>query len=265
MRTIYLDVLLVFELYISFLLLRLTARLTHTRLRFWRAMLGAGAGSLSALLVLLPPMPYLLSAAVKAGIAAVMCFAAFGIRSRKQFCWHLLCFLGLSFVLAGGLLALTATGNILYANGCWYPVISLRLLVIFTILAYAVLTLISRIRERHSAADGSFEVIIRRGIHTVRLEGLCDTGNSLTDFVTGKPVIICACEQLGEMLPPQPCRGFRPLPYSTVAGEGVLTVFKPDEVVIRDTRDGSIRPVDALIGADAQHHRQAIFHPCLIR
>ena len=53
--------LLVFDLYMTFLLLRLTAALTHTRLRFWRAMLGAAAGSLSSLLVLLPPMPFVLT------------------------------------------------------------------------------------------------------------------------------------------------------------------------------------------------------------
>ena len=257
--------LLVFDLYMSFLLLRLTARLTHTRLRFWRAMLGAAVGSLSSLLVLLPPMPFVLTLLCKLLSAVLLCLAAFGLRDRKLFCWHVLCFLGLGCVLAGMLLALTATGNVYYANGCWYPVISLRLLVLFTIAAYGVLTVISRIRERFGASDGTYEICIRRGEHTVCLEGLADTGNSLTDFCTGKPVVICSRESLGELFPPQPCRGFRPLPFCTAAGDGLLTVFTPDETVIRSRRTGLVRSVDVLIGADEQAHRQAIFHPRILR
>ncbi len=263
MRTIYLDVLLVFELYMSFLLLRLTARLTHTRLSFFRTFLGAALGSLSSLLVLLPPMPFVLSLLCKLISSLLMCLAAFGIRDKRLLVWHVVCFLGVSCVLAGMLLALTATGNVIYTNGGWYPVISLRLLVIFTILAYGILTVISRIRQRHAAADGSFEVIIRRGAHTARLDGLADTGNSLTDFCTGKPVIIVSHSLLGEMIPPLPCRGFRPLPYTTVAGEGVLTVFHPDEVILCSRRTDRRKSVDVLIGIDEESHPQAIFHPNL--
>ena len=256
--------LLVFDLYMSYLLLRLTAALTHTRLRFRRAILGAAVGSLTSLLVLLPPMPFVLTLLCKIAGAVLLCLAAFGIRDRRLFVWHVLCFLGLSCILAGMLLALSSTGNVLYANGCWYPVISLRMLVLCTAACYAVLTLIARIRERMGASDGSYEVIIRHRTQTVCLEGLADTGNSLTDFCTGKPVIVCSREALGSMVPPQPCRGFRPLPYSTAAGSGLLTVFTPDETVIRSKRTGAVKAVDVLIGADEQSHRQAIFHPKIL-
>ena len=243
--------LLVFDLYMSYLLLRLTAALTHTRLRFRRAILGAAVGSLTSLLVLLPPMPFVLTLLCKLASAVLLCLAAFGIRDRRLFVWHVLCFLGLSCILAGMLLALSSTGNVLYANGCWYPVISLRMLVLCTAACYAVLTLIARIRERMGASDGSYEVIIRHRTQTVCLEGLADTGNSLTDFCTGKPVIVCS-------------RDFRPLPYSTAAGSGLLTVFTPDETVIRSKRTGAVKAVDVLIGADEQSHRQAIFHPKIL-
>ena len=264
MRTIYLDVLLVFDLYMNFLLLRLTARLTHTRLRFFRAISGALVGCLSSLLVLLPALPWLLSLLCKLITAVLMTAAAFGWKEKRLFIWHFTCFLGLSCVVAGMLLALTATGNVYYTNGVWYPVISLRLLVIFTIAAYLLLTLISRIRSRFSAADGSFEVIIRYGGQTARLEGLSDTGNSLVDFLTGKRVIICPRDALSAMLPPEfPCKGFRPLPFSTAAGQGMLYVFTPEEVVLKNLREKRSKSVDVLIGVDEQAHRQAIFHPSL--
>ncbi len=245
----------------NYLLLRLTAKLTHTKLCFWRALLGAAAGSLGSLLVLLPPMPYILSLLCKLMLAVLMCLTAFGLRDKKQFVWHTTAFLGLSCVLAGMLLALTATGHIVYVSGCWYPVISLRMLVVLTILAYGVLTLTARIRERFSAADGSYEICIRCKERTVSLEGLADTGNTLTDFVTGKPVIICSEMQLEGLSPART----RLLPYSTVAGDGLLTVFTPDEAVIRSRREGTVKAVEVLIGIDTQPHKQAIFHPKLLR
>ena len=209
-------------------------------------------------------MPFALTLLFRLLSAVLLCLAAFGFRSRQLFVWNVLCFLGMSCILAGILLALTATGNVYYANGCWYPVISLRTLVLCTAGAYAVLTLIARIRERIGAADGSFEVIIRHGTHTVCLEGLADTGNSLTDLCTGKPVIVCSREALCGIVPEEPCRGFRLLPYSTAAGDGLLTVFTPDEAVIRSGRTGCVKAVDVLIGADGQSHQQAIFHPRIL-
>ena len=265
LRTIYLDVLLVFDLYMNFLLLRLTARLTHTRVRFWRVMAGAFAGSLESLLVLLPALPFWASLLCKLTGSAVMCGITFGIREIKRYLWEWIAFLGASSVIAGGLLALTGTGRIYYANGCWYPVISLRMLVICTIAAYLILTGIAHIRTKTGAADGSFEVRIRYAGAILALEGLADTGNSLVDFCTGRRVIICSRQSLAPMLPERlPCKGFRPLPYRTVAGEGVLLVFHAEEVVLIDKRRGTHKPVDALIGIDETSHTQAIFHPALL-
>ena len=265
MRTIYLDVLLVFDLYMNFLLLRLTARLTHTRLRFGRTLFGAFLGCLESLLVLVPSLPFGVSLICKGGGALLMCTAAFGMRCKRALFRQYIAFLALSCLLAGMFLALTSTGRIYYANGCWYPVISLRTLVIWTIIAYVLLTIIARIRAKFGASDGSFEVHIRYRGQVVKLEGLPDTGNSLVDFCTGKRVIICSQEKLRPLLPDVlPSRGFRPLPYQTVAGEGVLLVFHPEEVLLCDRRRHLRKPVDVLIGVDTQPHEQAIFHPAVM-
>lgn len=266
MHTIYVDVLLVCSLYMNYILLRLTARMTHTRLTFGRSLLGAGLGSLSSLIILLPSMPFLLSLLCKIGTAVLLCLAAFGWRNGQRFFWHCLCFLGMSCLLAGVLMGLSMMGlvRLYHANASWYPDISLGALIGFTIAAYILLSVIQSIHDRSHASDEAYTVHIRYGSRTTLLEGLADTGNALVDFYTGKPVIICGREQLAPILPDTlPPKGFRPLPCSTVSGSGMVLCFTPDEVVIRS--ESGTKAVDVLIGMSEQETHKAIFNPKLLR
>ncbi|MCR4644354.1 MAG: sigma-E processing peptidase SpoIIGA [Oscillospiraceae bacterium] len=265
MHIIYADVLLVTSLFMDYILLQLTAGLTHTRLSFSRALLGAAVGSAASLLILLPPMPLLLSLLCKIGSSTLLCIAAFGCKDGQRLFWHCLSFLGMSCMTAGILLALSLMGaRIWYANGSWYPDISLRQLVLFTVIAYLLLTVIQRLRDRTTAADGSYHVTIRKGDAVIVLDGMADTGNSLTDFYTGKPVIICGRAQLSPLLPKElPPEKYRPLPCSTVAGDGVVLCFAPDEVLI--STDRIKKPVDVLIGFTEHDTKQAVFNPKLLR
>ncbi|MDE6087984.1 MAG: sigma-E processing peptidase SpoIIGA, partial [Oscillospiraceae bacterium] len=54
-----------------------------------------------------------------------------------------------------------------------------------------------------------------------------------------------------------------PVPYMTISGSGMLEVFQPDEILIRE-ECGVSRTVDALIGMSPQADRKAIFHPKLL-
>ena len=63
-----------------------------------------------------------------------------------------------------------------------------------------------------------------------------------------------------EELPPE---RFRPLPCSTVAGDGVVLCFAPDEVLI--SSDRSRKPVDVLIGFTEHGPEEAVFNPKLLR
>ncbi len=258
------DVLLVCNLYMNFLLLRLTAKLTHERLTFGKTMLGAGLGSISSLVILLPHLPAAAAWAIKAVTAGVLCFAAFGWHGWRRLGWQMLCLTGMSCLMAGVLMGLSVSGllRVYHANASWYPDIPLGVLVLFTILAYAVLTFIGRIRDR--SPDTAYTVQIRYHSHIASLEGLADTGNTLTDFFTGKPVIICdkalLAPLLSDRMPPKP---LRPLPCATVAGDGIVFCFSPDEVVIRSA--DRIRSVDVLIGMSGQVSGKAVFNPKLLR
>ena len=57
MQTVYVDVLLVLNWVIDYLLLRLTAHFLRLPVSRKRLVLGAGVGAFGALVILLPPLP----------------------------------------------------------------------------------------------------------------------------------------------------------------------------------------------------------------
>jgi stage II sporulation protein GA (sporulation sigma-E factor processing peptidase) len=269
MHTIYLDVLLLLNLYVNWLLLRGTAKLTHTRLSGIRCLLAAAAGSLTSLLILLPTLPSVLMLLIKLLSAMVPVAAAWGIRRQRCFWRNFVVFLVISFAFAGLLLAvctLSDTDVILWSGSCIYLHFSLTALILCTALSYFLLRLAEILRLRLHPSKDTYEIIIRVGAHLALQPGLADTGNRLVDGFTGRPVIICGQDALStipETADPAQLHGYRHLPYATISSDGMLPVFRPDQVILRNCSNGKSRTVDVLIGI-VPHQTAAIFNPNLL-
>ena len=98
---------------------------------------------------------------------------------------------------------------------------------------------------------------IRLGERLLTIEGLADTGNCLVDFFTGKPVMICSAADIGE-LPKGTAK--RLIPVNTVSGEGLMEIFRPDEVLISAENEKKRHSADVMIGL-GETHGKAIFNP----
>lgn len=269
MHTIYIDVLLILNLYVNWLLLRGCAKLTHTKLSTLRCFIAAAVGSLTSLTVLLPQMPLFLSLIIKLLTAAIPVGTAFGINPLRQFMRCLSVFLCISFAFAGFMLALCTFSNsdiLIWSGSCIYLHFSLTTLILCTAAAYFLLKIFSWVRLRFFHSDESYEIIVRLGVHTAKQTGLADTGNNLIDCFTGKAVIIFGKEALSSIPDtdcPEKLPGYRLLPYSTVSGSGLLPVFRPDEVIIKSISRGKTMSADVLIGI-AEKQKSAIFSPNLL-
>ena len=105
----------------------------------------------------------------------------------------------------------------------------------------------------------------------ISVDAISDTGNSLIDSFTGKPVVICPEKKLGfrddfsldnaENIFEK--YGFRMIPYFTIGNTGMIPVFKPDEILITDQETGKNYPADALVGLISKETK-AIFNPNLL-
>ena len=266
---VYADVLVILNLYINYLLIRSAAALLRRDADRRRCLIAASIGAATSLTILLPSLPFYAVAAIKAAVCTAMTFAAFGRQKRGDFALSALCVTLMSFLFAGATLALWtffAPFGMLWENGVAYFNVSLPALAVFTAAAYAAVRAV-RFFDRRRRAKKTCEVAISLAGKSALLRGFADTGNRLRDPFSGRAVVICRRDSLGELIPAQvadyldgkPHDALRLVPCRTVTGLKPLPVFRADSVTI----DG--KAVEAVIGvSDELDGSQCIFDPELI-
>lgn len=278
MKTIYIDVLIVLNIYVNFFLIKATARLTHAPLKTWRLLTASSTGSLFSLTILLPGLHFLVNLAIKLVAAFIITAIAFGLKNRRSILSNLLWFYFVNFIFGGIVMALYnffRPGFMAFSNATLYIDFSLLSLIIFTAVAYFAVTIVRFFLDKGSDARQKYRITIRKSHTVCTLSALADTGNSLVDMFSGKPVIICQRKALGSIISPS-CTlspenaeilfeqsGIRFLPFSTVSDGGLLPVFTPEEVVITNEEQGSAKKVDVLIGI-SENEIPAVFNPGIL-
>lgn len=270
---IYADILVILNLYINFFLIRAASLLLRRDINAKRCLLAASIGAAASLAALLPELPFWAVAAIKLAVGCAVVFAAFGIQKRIDFVVSLLCFLVISFVFAGLMLALWtffAPFDMVYSNGIAYFNIPIVAIALLTVVAYGIVRTIRYFSDRRLKCTRICIVNITAGTRLVTLRGLADTGNSLCDIFSGKPVIICCREKVKDIIPTEVSdyldgkvsdSGVRLLPCRTVAAETLVPIFAADRITVNG------RKADALVGvADKPlgENIDCIFNPKMI-
>lgn len=245
---IYVDVLIVLNFIVNYLLLAVSARLSGGGASRLRLALAALMGAAFSLTIFLPPMPQAANAAVKLGLSAALAAVAGGYRDIRSYGKRLFMLLVSSFVLAGFLLFVTLLGGgksgIFYNGICYFPISGIKLLM-GAAAAYAGMSLWQRFFRRGMAVQKSYRVLLSAGGKTVELLGEMDTQNHLIDLFSGTPVAVGPRVLLEPVLP-QGMRsilageldtlagmsGIRMIPCRTVAGEELLPAFRPDRMIL---------------------------------
>ena len=266
MITIYIDVLLVLNIYVNYFLLCMTARLTHSPLKTFRCAAAAVYGSLFSLLILLPPLGTLLNTVIKLLSAVSITAAAFGFYSWYRLMMNSAAFFVSNLMLAGAVYALDAhfpSDMMLVENSSVYIDFSLAALVVSTAAVYAAVRIMRTIADKAADGCGLYSITVRWNDRIFMLNGIADTGNTLVDLFTGVPVIVCDDSVFGKFDISALPKGVRLIPCSTISKNGVIPVFRPDEVIIDDVSKGRKVPVNAMIGL-AGSSGKAIFNPRLL-
>lgn len=268
MQTIYVDVLIVLNIYVNFFLLRITAAITHSPLTTKRCILSSAYGSIFSLLILFPALNGIIITLIKMAAAVTIVMIAFGIHGKRLIFINTAAFFTANFILAGTVYAAYSWFSPQFMhmeNSYFYIDFSMVILIAVTAGLYFIVYIFKRFFVKDQAVSGDYRVSIRYKDRSVEICGLADTGNILTDLFTGAPVIVCDQENFPETdisadkLP----KGFWLLPCKTVSGSGVMAVFRPDQVMIINSISGEKKPVDAVIGL-GESNGKAIFNPSIL-
>lgn len=283
MISIYLDVLLITNIYVNYFLIKATARFTHTALKISRCVIGSSVGGVLSFLILLPLKNEIIILLLKLLSAFLIIIVSFYKISFKRIIKLTFIFFIINFVFAGLITLIyqiTKLKIIVVNNYCVYFDIPIIFFAISTIIAYFAICLITYIIEKNFNLEHSYKVLVDIFGNQYLFDAICDTGNSLFDTFTGKPVVVCNSSKLSEKIDLnldndninqsyeellEKNRGFRLLPYSTIKGNGLIPVIKPDKIYIKNDKN-EIKPVDAFIGITNNSGKQseAIFNPSLL-
>lgn len=266
--TVYVDVLIILNAYISYFTLKASAGLLHIGYKLPRIIIASvfgGAISLTALI----PLDIFGSFILRLILTVIMSALAFGFSEIKKLLLRSAITAAAGSLICGAVILLREyTGNSFFnlARGYVYLDISILTLIVSTTAVYIAITLFRRFLDK-PLENEIFELEIRHKGRTVILNAFADSGNSLNDFLTGLPVIICKSEKINGFIPTTEVndeipKGLRLIPFSSVSGGGIVKAFRPEYISINK------KEINALIGTNEgaleNESFDAIFNPKII-
>ncbi|MEG2118799.1 MAG: sigma-E processing peptidase SpoIIGA [Pseudoflavonifractor sp.] len=250
---VYIDSLFLLNFIVNYLLLLAAARLSGDVIRRPRLALGGALGAAYAAAVFFPGMGFLLHPLCKLGAAVLMLLCGFG--GSRHLLRVALLFFGVAAAFGGGIFALELLGGtgLSLRNGIYYSAMDLRLILLSAAGCYMVFTLVFRRMGQHAGPRRELvPAVVTLGRRKIALTALVDTGNTLTDPVTNRPVMVAEGEKLLplfsageapgaedlrdpvtglERLAPGSGGRYRLLPYRAVGVDcGLLLAFRADSV-----------------------------------
>lgn len=201
---VYLDAFLALNFVVNYFLLACAGKLDGAPVGRGRVALAAGFGAVYGALALVPAWGFLEHPACKAGAAVGMLLLAYGRSERLLRIGAL--FLVLSCAFGGGLLLLAMVrGTGPGQGGLLGPSLGMRGILIAAALSYGILSLVLRGQFMHTRAGGELgELTLTRQDRSVTVLALRDTGNTLQDPLTGRPVVVIEGEKLQSLFPELP-------------------------------------------------------------
>lgn len=200
MTVVYIDLLFLLNFIANYLLLLAAGRMAGAGLLRWRITLGGAAGALYAVLVFLPGLEWLGRWPCKLALGVLMVLIAYG---GEQYLLRIaVLFFGASAALAGAVLGLELLGSapLTLDHGVFYSQLDIRLLLLLFVACYFVLSLFFRRVGRQRGGElVQMELTLDGG--TAVLTVLVDSGHSLTDPATDRPVVVAWWKSLAKVLP----------------------------------------------------------------
>lgn len=248
MDIIYADSLFFLNLIIDYLLLLATAKICVLPLKRVRMAFSAAVGGAYALAAVLCPSFFALPT-VKLFMGTALCTIAFGV--KEKLIRTVGTFFAVSAAFGGAVYAASTLGGYPRSGKSFIPVSGKVLFLSFAV-SYAVLNVLFR-RADNKVQRQLRQIEITLGEKSVSLTALTDTGNELSDPVSGEKVMVCQAVALypllsdkAELLLADPIDSFealtalpelkgrlRLLPCScVVAQSSLLLCFRPDSLKI---------------------------------
>lgn len=261
--TIYLDVVLIENLCMNYIILFATGYLLKIKMNHIRLILSAILGGIYSILAYMEILEIYSNFALKIVLSIVMVYMAYHAKNVKQLAKQLIFFYLTSFVFGGcafALLYFIKPQEILIRNGTYIGTYPLKITILGGIVGFTITVIAFHfVKKKITKKNMYCNITIYFEEKNVTATALLDTGNMLKDPITSMPVIVVEKEILKNILPEiilnnlnkiiggdvpkeiyedenlEYITKFRVIPFSSIGKtNGMLLGFKANKVEIKD-------------------------------
>lgn len=252
-QVVYVDILLLLNLFVNYFLLRSMCAMMHASPYRIRIFISSSIGAVYSLIIFLPDFGIFFSIILRVSCSVVMVFIAANPKTLKMFLRAFGCFFMSSFAFAGIMLGIWLAfkpDGMIYKNGAVYFDIDAFLLTVSAVVCYIIILVISCFSRRKAPDSHIVNIKILHNGYTVEGPALFDTGNTLCEPFSSFPAIVCEygfVEKLldyeikklilnnpTEMTQSNKLNEIRFISFKSVGGEGLLPAFPPTSVTVYD-------------------------------
>ncbi len=230
---IYADILILVNFVVDYFLIGISAHFLHKKPPLWRQLLSALVGGLFSLYIFLPQVNFLFQTLVQILMCSALSAVAFGFGGIKCFCRYVAVLFAVNFAYSGAMIAvwlLFKPYGMAINNSVVYFDISPIFLIAFSVLGYFIVLLLQKILQKKFAQSSVCKVTVSCGKNSFMLNGIVDTGNTLSDVFGTSQILITSMSVVDTVMGDQKQNNarFRVIPCTTVAGESLLNGYRID-------------------------------------
>ena len=231
--TIYIDLFFMINFITDLIIVTLMCGARKTNI--FRKILSAFFGSLYACLYFTTLPEYFFSLAAKSAVLAGMCAICFVPCRIKELIRYYVKALFISVFFSGAVLSVKAAISDTTSKEISDLVLAAGFCMGYLMLKYTVKTI-----KKHRP-ENEYRITVYHNNKKIILTGICDSGNSLCDPLSGLPVIIVDFNAIKKLFsgissPQELCefsdpKDFKAIPYKTIGSTGIVYGFIPNKIL----------------------------------
>ena len=257
MPVIYIDMLIFTNIAVDGVLLSLTALFRNRVCRKYRLLLAAAFGGAFSLTVLLPISSVFLRLAVNLIGALAMILIGFGFGGKRELVKTVATLYAVMLLLSAityAIWLLLSPSGILKINGTYVYMLSPIELTAFIATAYCIIRVGKYFLADTESRQLITELTIENAGRKVTVRAFADSGNMLSEPLSGLPVIVMESDSLKPLFSEKEWKqilsaidgesavgneylqkiNFRLIPYSVIGNSSILPSFCPEKILIND-------------------------------
>ena len=235
--TVYADILVLVNFVVDYFLVSIACHFLQKKPRLWRLILASFLGGVFSLYILFPQSNTIIQIFIQILMSMTLCAVAIGFKSAKSFLRSAAVLFGVNFAYSGAMIAvwiIFEPYGMVINNSVVYFNISPIFLIVFSVVGYFAVVLLRKIFKKPFSDNTYCSVTLFCQNKSLALNGIADTGNSITDVFGVSEIFITDVGVVDELMSSEklnPAR-YRKIPCSTVTGERLLEGYRIDSAKI---------------------------------